>query len=192
MRKGLLLGLLTLAAVPTVQAGALGAIGQVQTETNGAVTVDGWWCAPERQLATAVVLGPENASLEKPLEMLAVIRGQRLARSANHPACPKSKLYQTFQWTINTIEAQAFAGSVIQAQVNYADGRTLVLAGDFVLGATPQLQAQSQSTLSLSQVGSGVTFVHQDLLGSVIAETQSNRTVMQQTKYLPFGKSEDY
>ncbi|MDN7127089.1 hypothetical protein [Pseudidiomarina terrestris] len=44
------------------QAGALGAIGDVTTETSGAVTVQGWICVPTHTPAQEVVLAAAYAN----------------------------------------------------------------------------------------------------------------------------------
>lgn len=193
MRKGILFGALSALMIAPALSESLGAIGEVQAHANHEVSVEGWWCAPKRNLAKEVLLGTEQASKPNASEtLLAVIRAQRLSSIADHPVCSGSKVYQSFRWTINPVEVKAFAGQVIRAKVNYSDGKTLTLAGDFILGETSQLQAQRLVISPLSQESSGLTFVHQDMLGSVIAETDASQNVISRKKYLPFGKSEDY
>ncbi|MFC0445143.1 hypothetical protein ACFOD1_09080 [Pseudidiomarina halophila] len=174
-----------------VQAGALGAIGDVTTDPSGAVMVQGWMCTPTHTPAQELVLAASSKpDAVQTQSMLAVIRAQRLKRQLDHKVCASEMLYQSFNWRINPVEAAGFAGQEIIATATFSDGETLLLAGSFVLDEPTSVQTQSITTFS--QIPYGVTFVHQDILGSVIAETNGNQSVTLQSQYRPFGKSEDY
>ncbi|WP_417657109.1 hypothetical protein [Pseudidiomarina aestuarii] len=180
-----LLGLLLVSVSFTAHADIKGKVETIQEQPDGSIEVTGWACDESLQAPVSIHLylgDPENIE-----NLYASTAAQLKSPSEAVKACPDNTAAGSgFVWRLNALEVQQNRNELLHVFVIDDAGQRVALTGS----GKHRLHGQSQSLLT-EQTATGVTYLHTDMLGSVIGHSNATGDITQTTKYKPYGEHED-